>query len=86
MRHDPFGSAPTVEEDGHSISLELNPKVSKFEGFVEYDGPSIAISGGRTVTVPPDGVQPVFSVREVSTRVTIWDGAMIILVGFKCNT
>jgi general secretion pathway protein D len=61
-----------VEEDDYSISLELNPKVTEFEGFMEYGGPSIAISGGRTVTVPPGFFQPVFSVREVSTRVTIW--------------
>jgi general secretion pathway protein D len=72
---------PTVEEDDHSISLELNPKVTEFEGFVEYGGPSIAISGGRTVTVPPGFFQPVFSVREVSTRVTIWDGATIVMGG-----
>lgn len=72
---------PTVEEDDYSISLELNPKVTEFEGFVEYGGPSIAISGGRTVTVPPGFFQPVFSVREVSTRVTLWDGATIVMGG-----
>lgn len=72
---------PTVEEDDYSISLELNPKVTEFEGFMEYGGPSIAISGGRTVTVPPGFYQPIFSVREVSTRVTIWDGATIIMGG-----
>ncbi|MGA2445831.1 MAG: hypothetical protein ABSG50_10440 [Opitutaceae bacterium] len=72
---------PTVEEDDFSISLELNPKVTEFEGFIEYGGPSIAISGGRTVTVPPGFYQPIFSVREVSTRVTIWDGATIIMGG-----
>jgi len=72
---------PTVEEDDHSISLELNPKVTEFEGFIEYGGPSIAISGGRTVTVPPGFFQPIFSVREVSTRVTLWDGATIIMGG-----
>jgi general secretion pathway protein D len=72
---------PTVEEDDCSISLELNPKVTEFEGFVEYGGPSIAISGGRTVTVPPGFFQPIFSVREVSTRVTLWDGATIVMGG-----
>jgi general secretion pathway protein D len=72
---------PTVEEDDHSISLELHPKVTEFEGFIEYGGPSIAISGGRTVTVPPGFYQPIFSVREVSTRVTLWDGATIIMGG-----
>jgi general secretion pathway protein D len=72
---------PTVEEDDYSISLELNPKVTEFEGFIEYGGPSIAISGGRTVSVPPGFFQPIFSVREVRTRVTIWDGATIIMGG-----
>jgi general secretion pathway protein D len=72
---------PTVEEDDHRISLELHPKVTEFEGFIEYGGPSIAISGGRTVTVPPGFYQPIFSVREVSTRVTLWDGATIIMGG-----
>lgn len=27
---------PTVEEDDYSVSLDLNPKVTEFEGFVEY--------------------------------------------------
>jgi general secretion pathway protein D len=72
---------PTVEEDDYSISLDLNPKVTEFEGFVEYGGPSVAISGGTTVTVPPGFYQPVFSVREVSTKVTIWDGATLVMGG-----
>jgi general secretion pathway protein D len=72
---------PTVEEDNHSISLDLNPKVTEFEGFVEYGGPSVAISGGTTVTVPPGFYQPIFAVREVSTRVTLWDGATLVMGG-----
>ena len=72
---------PTVEEDGYSISLDLNPKVTEFEGFVEYGGPSVAISGSTTVTVPPGFYQPVFSVREVTTKVTIWDGATLVMGG-----
>ncbi|MCX6956321.1 MAG: type II secretory pathway, component PulD, partial [Verrucomicrobia bacterium] len=54
---------PTVEEDDYSISLDLNPKVTEFEGFVEYGGPSVAIAGATTVTVPPGFYQPIFSVR-----------------------
>ncbi|MBP7142638.1 MAG: type II secretory pathway, component PulD [Opitutaceae bacterium] len=72
---------PTVEEDDYSISLDLTPKVTEFEGFVEYGGPSVAVSGGRTVTVPPGFHQPVFSVREVSTKVTLWDGATLVMGG-----
>jgi len=72
---------PTVEEDDYSISLDLAPKVTEFEGFVEFGGPSVAVSGGRTVTVPPGFHQPIFSVREVTTRVTIWDGATLVMGG-----
>jgi len=72
---------PTVEEDDYSISLDLNPKVTEFEGFVEYGGQSIAISGGTTVTVPSGFFQPVFSTREVNTKVTLWDGATLVMGG-----
>ena len=72
---------PTVEEDDYSISLDLNPKVTEFDGFVEYGGPSIAISGSTTVTVPSGFYQPIFSVRDISTRVTIWDGATLVMGG-----
>ena len=72
---------PTVEEDNYSISLDLNPKVTEFEGFVEYGGPSVAISGTTTVTVPPGFYQPIFSVRDISTKVTIWDGATLVMGG-----
>ncbi len=72
---------PTVEEDDYSISLDLNPKVTEFDGFVEYGGQSVAISGGTTVNVPSGFFQPIFSVREVKTKVTIWDGATVVMGG-----
>jgi general secretion pathway protein D len=72
---------PTVEEDNQSVSLDLNPKVTEFEGFVEYGGPSVAISGGTTVTIPPGFYQPIFAVREISTRVTLWNGATLVMGG-----
>jgi len=72
---------PTVEEDDYSISLELNPRVTEFEGFVEYGGSSIAISGSTTVTVPSGFFQPIFSTREINTRVTVWDGATLVMGG-----
>ncbi|MEM9159440.1 MAG: type II secretory pathway, component PulD [Verrucomicrobiota bacterium] len=72
---------PIVEEDDYSITLEMNPRVTEFEGFVEYGGSSLAISGNQTVTVPSGFYQPIFSVREVSTKVTIWDGATVVMGG-----
>ena len=72
---------PRVEEDDYSITLDLYPKVTEFDGFVEYGGPSIAISSGRQVSVPSGFYQPIFSVRELKTRVTIWDGATVVMGG-----
>jgi len=72
---------PTVEEDDYSISLDLNPKVTEFDGFVEYGGQSIAISSGTTVTVPSGFFQPIFSTRELTTKVTVWDGATLVMGG-----
>lgn len=72
---------PTVEDDDYSISLDLNPKVTEFEGFVEYGGQSVAISGSTTVTVPSGFFQPIFSTREVTTKVTVWDGATLVMGG-----
>lgn len=72
---------PTVEEDDYSISLDLNPRVTEFDGFVEYGGPSVAISGSTTVNVPSGFYQPIFSVRDIATKVTIWDGATLIMGG-----
>lgn len=72
---------PIVEEDDYSITLEMNPRVTEFEGFVEYGGPSVALSGGKVVKAPSGFFQPIFSVREVSTKVTIWDGATVVMGG-----
>jgi general secretion pathway protein D len=71
---------PNVEEDG-SISLTLNPKVTEFEGFLEYGGTGVALSGGVTVTVPSGFIMPVFSVREIHTNVTVFDGATLVMGG-----
>lgn len=76
-----LGVTPTVEEDDYSISLELNPRVTEFEGFVEYGGQSVAISSGTTVIIPSGFYQPVFSTREINTRVTVWDGATLVMGG-----
>jgi general secretion pathway protein D len=72
---------PTVSEEDDTISLHLEPKVVEFEGFVEYGGVSVAIAGNTTVTAPSGNFMPIFSVREVNTDVTIYDGATVVLGG-----
>ncbi len=71
---------PTVEEN-ENISLKLEPRVTEFEGFVEYGGPSVAIQSGTSVTVPSGFYQPIFSTRTVRTEVTIYDGATVVIGG-----
>jgi len=71
---------PTVEDD-NSISLLLEPRVTEFEGFVDYGGSSVAIAGSTTITVPSGFYQPIFSVRRIRTEVTIWDGATVVMGG-----
>lgn len=71
---------PTVEID-NSISLQLEPKVTEFEGFVEYGGVNVAVSSGTTVTVPSGFYQPIFSTREIHTEVNICDGATVVMGG-----
>ena len=71
---------PTVGADD-SIALNLKPKVVEFEGFVEYGGTSIAISGNTTVSVPSGFFQPIFTTREVTTDVTVFDGATVVIGG-----
>ena len=90
-------SVTPIVEQNDTISLALNPRVTEFEGFVEYGGPSVAISGGSSggvidgvltggteatvVTVPAGFYQPIFSTREMSTEVTIYDGATLVMGG-----
>jgi len=71
---------PTVGADD-SIALNLKPKVVEFEGFVEYGGTSVAIAGQTTVTIPSGFFQPIFTTREVSTDVTVFDGATVVIGG-----
>ena len=72
---------PNVENDD-TISLILEPRVTEFEGFVEYGGPSVALTEtGTVVRVPSGFYQPIFSVREITTEVTVYDGATIVMGG-----
>ncbi len=72
---------PTVEDDERSITLDLHPQVTEFEGFVEFGGPSVAIQGDTTVTIPSGFFQPIFVSRSIQTKVTVWDGATLVMGG-----
>ena len=69
----------------NSIRLELNPKVTEFDGFIEYGGSTISqvasFSGIGNIISPSGILMPIFSVRKVNTTVTIFDGATVIIGG-----
>jgi general secretion pathway protein D len=72
---------PTVGPDGYTINLTLVPEVSDFDGFINYGSPG-SIAAGNTI-VPVNFVfnQPVFSSRQVTTTIQIWDGQTVVLGG-----
>lgn len=87
---------PTVGPDGYTIDLILSPRVVEFDGFINYGSPintvatvysdifSPGIPSGisRTITMTDNVInQPVFSTREVTTEVTVYDGQTVVLGG-----
>jgi general secretion pathway protein D len=87
-------ATPRIGADGYTIDLELDPKVTDFDGFINYGSPISSVGYARTtgtlgiILSPIAEVlttntinQPVFTVREVNTSVTVWDGQTVALGG-----
>jgi len=86
---------PTVGPDGYTIDLEITPEVVDFDGFINYGSPIKGIrpvttgingtglvTGIETFDLTPNVInQPIFTVRKVNTKVTIWDGSTVALGG-----
>jgi general secretion pathway protein D len=83
---------PTVGPDGYTIDLILSPRVVEFDGFINYGSPistvvnSVAAVGGLSVSanflVTANVInKPVFSTREVTTEVTVYDGQTVVIGG-----
>ena len=84
---------PTIASDGYTIDLELHPQVTDFDGFINYGSPIQSVSyTNQALPVPgqyPYSAilttntinQPVFSLREVTTTVTVLDGSTVALGG-----
>lgn len=87
---------PTVGPDGFTIDLILSPRVVEFDGFINYGSPinaSVAgvigfvddvviLSPSEVIEATPNIInQPVFSTREVTTEVTVYDGSTVVLGG-----
>jgi general secretion pathway protein D len=78
---------PQVGADNYTIDLSLSPEVVDFDGFVNYGSPITgprydALNGINTFVITPNVMnQPIFSVRKVTTSVSIWDGQTVALGG-----
>jgi general secretion pathway protein D len=72
---------PQVGADGYTISLTLIPEVSEFLGFINYGGPFSIATAGETVTATNVVNQPLFSSRNLTTQVVVWDGQTVVLGG-----
>ncbi|NQU12013.1 tetratricopeptide repeat protein [bacterium] len=78
---------PTIGADGYTVNLTVIPEVSEFLGFIDYSpGETINITtdvdGNTRETRSPNTIlQPLFSSRNLTTQVLMWDGQTIVLGG-----
>ena len=71
---------PIAEESG-KIYLLLQPKVTEFEGFVQYGGKNVTSTSSGTNTYDSGFYQPIFSTREITTEVSIEKGCTVVMGG-----
>ena len=80
---------PTVGADGSTIDMSLEPKVTEFEGFINYGTPIMGtglvydpVNGWHRIALTDNVInQPIFSSRRVKTQVSVWDGQTVMLGG-----
>lgn len=68
---------PAVGPDGYTIDLTMVPEVCELVDWIQY-GSSITLAGETFVFNIP---QPVFSSRNATTSIVIWDGQTVVLGG-----
>ena len=78
---------PVIGPDNYTIDLNLQPQVVEFDGFINYGSPiqtvsqnALGITTTNTLTANVIN-QPVFDTRKVSTSVSVYDGATVVLGG-----
>ena len=76
---------PDVLSDGYTINLTLIPSLIEFTGYQTPPSLGSFTTGGLNVVLLPT-VLPQFSVREVTTTVTVWDGQTVVLGGLVDST
>lgn len=72
---------PTVGADGYTINLTLIPEVSEFQGFINYGSTFLIASAGQALAATNNILAPLFSSRNLTTSIVIWDGQTVVLGG-----
>lgn len=71
---------PDVLSDGYTINLTLIPSLIEFQGYGTPPSLNGFSSTGLNVVLLPTAL-PLFTVREVTTTVNVWDGQTVVLGG-----
>ena len=77
---------PVVDENKQTVSVTLNPVITDFDGFVNYGSPINSTQQGllgpqETLVTPNEILEPIFSVKRISTSVNVADGTTMVLGG-----
>ena len=72
---------PEVSAEGQMINLTMNPQVVSEPTWKDYGYDTSVINGSQTVTTHLPMLQPFFQVRSVSTSVSIYNGATVVMGG-----
>ena len=78
---------PNVGANDYVIDLRFAPEIVEFEGFINYGSPittpAVDIAGNPiTLVLTENRIEmPVFSVRRVTTGITIYDGHTVAVGG-----
>ena len=79
-----FSVVPYVSSDQYTIDLELEPKITEFVGWDEYEYTVQAITdaeaSGADISQPVIKM-PIIAARSVQTQVRIYDGETVVMGG-----
>jgi general secretion pathway protein D len=76
---------PDVLSDGYTINLTLIPSLIEFGGYQNPPSLGSFSTSGLNVVLLPTAL-PLFTVREITTTVNVWDGQTVVLGGLVDST
>lgn len=80
---------PTASEDKHFIDVALNPRITEFDGFVNYgspiSAPNLGLLNDRGTVVLSENriLKPVISSYRANTKLNVADGSTLVIGGLQ---